>query len=87
MPVHCKVRHGPVMYSCSITFTNEDKTAVEVKLDRNDQGLASGQYAVFYQEEVCLGSGVIETTGKCATDLGSSQVLQDGITGVQHALA
>ena len=87
MLVHCKVRHGPVMYNCVIRFTNDDMTAVEVKLDCNDQGLASGQYAVFYQEEVCLGSGVIDTTGKCSIDAGLSQASQYGLPGMQHALA
>ena len=30
-----------------------------VQLDGNDQGLAAGQYAVFYQGGYCLGSAVI----------------------------
>ena len=36
----------------------EPATAV-VKLARQDQGLAPGQLAVFYQQGVCVGSGVI----------------------------
>ena len=47
---------------------NDHQTAMMVRLDGNDQGLASGQYAVFYQGEVCVGSGVIQTTGSQRTD-------------------
>lgn len=62
VPVCCKVRHGPTMYHCHVSFTNDQQTTMKVKLDGNDQGLASGQYAVFYQGEVCVGSAVIQTT-------------------------
>ena len=67
VPVQCKVRHGPVLYSCNVSFIGSDQTAVAVKLDCSDQGLAAGQYAVFYQGNMCLGSGVIQTTGVTQT--------------------
>lgn len=51
------------MYQCSVSFINDDKTALNVTLASNDQGLASGQYAVFYQGEACIGSGIIQTVG------------------------
>ena len=35
----------------------------QVALDGNDQGLAPGQYVVFYQRGVCLGCATI-----CATE-------------------
>jgi len=70
--VMCKVRHGPVMYNCDVSFTNADHNAVAVRLECNDQGLASGQFAVFYQDEICLGSGVIQTTGVSHAEIGSS---------------
>lgn len=66
VPTCCKVRHGPTIYQCHFSFINDEQTAMMVKLDGNDQGLASGQYAVFYQGEVCVGSGVIQTTA-CTT--------------------
>ena len=61
-PICCKVRHGPEFYTCQMTYLlMNDHRVVLVQLDRDDQGLASGQYAVFYQDDVCLGSGVIQT--------------------------
>ncbi|MHB9012610.1 MAG: tRNA 2-thiouridine(34) synthase MnmA [Ignavibacteriaceae bacterium] len=52
-----KIRHGAKMFSCQLTFTDED--TAEIKLDRPDQGIAPGQFAVFYQSDLCLGSGII----------------------------
>ncbi|GFP98782.1 tRNA-specific 2-thiouridylase mnma [Phtheirospermum japonicum] len=59
--IQCKVRHGPVFYSCNLT-TEADANGHEivvVKLSEDDQGLAAGQFAAFYQDSTCLGSGVI----------------------------
>mmetsp|Transcript_2820 Transcript_2820/g.7927 ORF Transcript_2820/g.7927 Transcript_2820/m.7927 type:complete len:119 (-) Transcript_2820:185-541(-) len=56
-PIYCKVRHGPQIYKCSL-HVDGDWAAVE--LDQNDQGLAAGQYAVFYQNGICFGCGVIQ---------------------------
>lgn len=51
-----QVRHGPQLYTCN--FSLEEDVAF-VTVDKNDQGIAAGQYAVFYQMGVCLGSAVI----------------------------
>ncbi|KAL2643357.1 hypothetical protein R1flu_010944 [Riccia fluitans] len=56
--MRCKVRHGPKMYNCSFEFDGNGSSAV-VFLAEDDQGIAPGQYAAFYQNDVCLGSGVI----------------------------
>jgi tRNA-5-taurinomethyluridine 2-sulfurtransferase len=55
-----KVRHGPSMYECKEFKLTGDGSKAYVKLHENDQGLAAGQYAVFYQRGECLGCGVIE---------------------------
>ena len=52
-----KIRHGAHMFNCNVNFI-DDGTA-EVKLDKPDRGIAPGQFAVFYDDDVCLGGGVI----------------------------
>ncbi len=52
-----KLRHGPARHNCILTPTDNGK--YHVKLDVNDQGIAPGQFAVFYDGDICLGSGVI----------------------------
>lgn len=52
-----KIRHGANYYNCSLSF-NENETAV-VSMRESDQGIAAGQFAVFYKEDVCLGGSVI----------------------------
>ena len=52
-----KIRHGVNFYECNLDFKGKDKALVT--LNRPDKGIAPGQFAVFYDEEVCLGGGVI----------------------------
>lgn len=47
-----KLRHGENFYQATL----EENT---LTLDKNDQGIAPGQYVVFYKNERCLGSAVI----------------------------
>jgi len=51
-----KLRHGEYLYDATITVV-EGKA--EVTLNTRDQGIAAGQFVVFYEQEVCLGCGVI----------------------------
>jgi len=52
-----KIRHGARMYDCNISQLNKD--VLNVKLSDSDTGIAPGQFAVFYDDDVCLGGGVI----------------------------
>ncbi len=47
-----KLRHGEHFYNCTLDGN-------QVKIDGTDPGIAAGQFAAFYDGEVCLGSGVI----------------------------
>lgn len=53
-----KVRHSPHLERGNVRQLEEGRW--EVTLEQPDQGLAPGQSAVLYDEEICLGSGVIE---------------------------
>lgn len=52
-----KIRHGANFYHCTIHFENNGRALIKMK--ESDQGIASGQFAVFYKDDVCLGGGVI----------------------------
>ena len=52
-----KMRHGPHRHPCQIVPMDADK--VEVKIHAQDQGIAAGQFAVFYDGDLCLGGGII----------------------------
>lgn len=57
-----QVRHGPDFYDCSVeTQVGDDnqEDVATVHISRDDQGLAAGQFAAFYKEKACIGSGII----------------------------
>jgi len=55
-----KLRHGEKKYNC--TISSLDNGDMRVKLSERDQGIAPGQFAVFYDGDICLGSGIISKT-------------------------
>ncbi|XP_028757144.1 uncharacterized protein LOC114716323 [Neltuma alba] len=60
--LQCKVRHGPGFYNCSLQWEGDGdgrKDTAVVHLGDDDQGLAAGQFAAFYEGTTCIGSGVI----------------------------
>jgi tRNA-specific 2-thiouridylase len=59
-----KVRHGENMYGCSVEYLG--KTRIKVVMDEKDY-IAPGQFAVFYDEEYCLGGGVMSLTSSNET--------------------
>lgn len=51
-----KIRHGENFYNCKLEY---QKDFARVTLDKEDRGIAPGQFAVFYKDDVCLGGSVI----------------------------
>ncbi len=51
-----KIRHGERLNRCEVTMTD---TGLNVRMEESDKGVAPGQYAVFYDRDICLGGGVI----------------------------
>jgi tRNA (5-methylaminomethyl-2-thiouridylate)-methyltransferase len=52
-----KIRHGEKMYPATVEYQADE--IVKVLLKEKDPGVAEGQFAVFYDGEICLGGGVI----------------------------
>ncbi len=53
-----KLRHGPQTNDCHIETIAGGR--LTVKISQKDPGIAPGQFAVFYDGEICLGGGIIE---------------------------
>ncbi len=51
-----RLRHGPTTARCRLRF---DGDGVAIELEQGDPGIAAGQFAAFYDGEVCLGGGAI----------------------------
>jgi len=53
-----KLRHGQHMHNCTLDYTDNNHALVILK--ERDQGIAPGQFAVFYEGTNCLGAGIIK---------------------------
>ena len=52
-----KLRHGEHFYQCEIEYLDSERA--RITLDSDDQGIAAGQFAVFYDGTRCLGAATI----------------------------
>ncbi len=52
-----KIRHGEKLYNCALSNYSGD--SVHIQIQGSDQGIAAGQFAVFYAGNLCLGAGTI----------------------------
>ena len=53
-----KIRHGPRLVTGSLSLSGSGDEG-DIRLDRKDSGLAPGQFVAFYEDDECLGAGVI----------------------------
>jgi tRNA (5-methylaminomethyl-2-thiouridylate)-methyltransferase len=53
-----RIRHAPTLVPCVVRPLSRE--SLEVTMEQPDAGIAAGQFAVLYDDEVCLGCGVIE---------------------------
>ena len=60
LKTYVRIRHGGKLLSCQLLVINHQ--LVKVKLDESAFGVAPGQSAVFYQDGIALGGGIIADT-------------------------
>ncbi|MBD3330518.1 tRNA 2-thiouridine(34) synthase MnmA [Candidatus Peregrinibacteria bacterium] len=53
-----KLRHGE--HEHKVIELKQKESSLKIKIAENDQGIAAGQFAVFYKNDLCLGSGIIK---------------------------
>jgi tRNA-specific 2-thiouridylase len=58
MRLKVKLRHGPRMNDCHLV--PQGSGCFKVHMSCPDPGLANGQFAVFYDNDTCLGAGMIK---------------------------
>jgi tRNA (5-methylaminomethyl-2-thiouridylate)-methyltransferase len=59
MNISVKMRHGQAEYEATIV-SEKKSDVIRVNLASSDQGIAPGQFVVFYDGLLCVGSGMIE---------------------------
>lgn len=58
---YVKIRHASQKYLCRISFIQKNQAEVRF-IDHKERGVAPGQFAVFYDDDVCVASGVLGET-------------------------
>jgi tRNA-specific 2-thiouridylase len=60
-PLNCtaRIRHRQPEQNCKITMSKD--ASILVDFDEPQRAIASGQSVVFYEDDLCLGGGVIRT--------------------------
>ncbi|MEK9152713.1 MAG: tRNA 2-thiouridine(34) synthase MnmA, partial [Patescibacteria group bacterium] len=64
LPIRCvaRIRYRQELQDC--TVESLDNGRIAVKFDRLQRAVSPGQFAVFYNKEVCLGGAVIESAAR-----------------------
>lgn len=65
---HAKIRYRQADQMCTITPDGASGN-LRVDFDEPQRAIAPGQFAVFYQGDVCLGGAVIRRVGPCEAEL------------------
>ena len=55
-----KIRYGQDSMPCEISFSNKNPGLLEVRFTEAQRAIAPGQFVVFYEQEVLLGSAIIQ---------------------------
>jgi tRNA-specific 2-thiouridylase len=74
LPVKCmaKVRYRQADQSC--TLSKLGGAGYRVEFEQAQRAITPGQSVVFYQDDLCLGGGVIERTGHDSTEPGAQDI-------------
>ncbi len=56
--IRVKLRHGPASTACRLLPLGGKRWWL--RMEQGDTGIASGQFAIFYSADLCLGGGIIE---------------------------
>jgi tRNA-specific 2-thiouridylase len=58
IPLHCKIRYRQPDQSCTLSL--QENSCARVDFSEAQRAISPGQSIVFYQNDICLGGGIIE---------------------------